>query len=133
MRKRNNNAKNNGKQRGRIGGVTGCGFMPGKSGNPKGRPSTRGLLNALKAAVSEVGKDGETNEQKLVDVLIYEALKGRKRLAAITTIFDRLEGKPRQQLDFNDITESLQGRSEEELLHYAQHGRWPNEENGENN
>jgi Family of unknown function (DUF5681) len=81
-----NNAKNNGKQRKRkksLGGVTGRGFMPGKSGNPKGRPRTRGLLNALKAAVEEVGPDGKIVEEQVVDALIEEALCGRHRLPAI--------------------------------------------------
>lgn len=125
-----NNARNNAKQR-RPGGVTGRGFRPGESGNPKGRPRTSGLLNALRAAVAEVREDGRTVESLLVDVLIQEALKGRNRLAAVTIIFGRLEGKPKQQMDFNDITESFQGRSSEELLHFAQHGRWPDEEDGE--
>lgn len=99
--------------------------MPGKSGNPKGRPSTRGLLNALKAAVSEVAKDGETNEQKLVDVLMYEALKGRKRLAAVTTIFDRLEGKPVQP--YEDQSKSVENRPAEDLAYWLLHKHFPEE------
>jgi len=97
----NNNGLNNAKQRRarkQLGGVTGRGFLPGKSGNPKGRPRTTGLLDALKSRVSQTTLDGRTVESLLVEVLIQEALKGRHRLAAITTIFDRLEGKPKQQV-----------------------------------
>ena len=127
-----NNAINNAKQQPRVkkvGGVTGRGFMPGKSGNPKGRPPVRGLLNALRSAVAEPASDGATVEQELVRVLILEALKGRNRLAAIQTIFDRLEGKPKQQLDLNDITRSMANRSSKELEHFAIHGVWPDQQN----
>jgi serine/threonine protein kinase len=117
-----NNAKQPAKK---LGGVTGRGFLPGQSGNPKGRPRTKGLVAALKSAVAEVTADGRTVEQAIVDELISQALRGPKRLQAIAEILDRLEGKPRQALDFNDITKQLQGRTQEELLAYAETGRWP--------
>lgn len=124
-----NNAKNNEKQRkgkSPLGGVTGRGFMPGKSGNPNGRPRTRGLLNALKAAVEEVGPDGRNVEQQVVDALIDEALRGRHRLPAIQTIFDRLEGRPRQQLEIkHDDLGDLASRSDGDLEYFVAHGCWP--------
>jgi hypothetical protein len=49
----------------------------------------------------------------------------RNRTLPHDEILDRLEGKPRQALDFNDITKQLQGRTQEELLAYAETGRWP--------
>ncbi len=125
------NADSNTKERKpkRLGGCTGKGFMPGKSGNPRGRPRTKGLLNALRMAIAGVDENGVTVEQRLVDSLITEALRGGNRLAAIQTVFDRLEGRPKQQLDFNDITRAMEGRTKEELLHFAEHGCWP--EDGE--
>lgn len=123
----NNNEENNAKQRLR-GGITGKGFRPGQSGNPKGRPPTRRLVNALKAALGEVRKDGRTMEQAIAGELVREALRGRRKLAAIAEIFDRIEGKPRQQVDLNDITEEFSGRTDEELLYYAEHGNWPEQE-----
>ena len=124
-----NNARNNAKQRkskNGLGGVTGRGFMPGKSGNPAGRPRTRGLLNALKTAIQEVGTDGRSVEEQLADALIEEALRGTHRLPAIQTIFDRLEGRPRQQIEINrDQFADFLSRSDADLEHYIAHGRWP--------
>jgi len=122
--KAKNNARINAKQR-KPGGVTGKGFRPGKSGNPKGRPRTRGLLTALRATLGEVRKDGRTIEQALVDALIGQAFRGRSKLSALQTIFDRLEGRPKMQLDFNDVTAAMKNRTAGELLHYAETGFWP--------
>ncbi len=124
--KRRSNTESNAKPY-KPGGVTGKGFRPGKSGNPRGlpgRPRTRGLLAALKAELGIVGKDGRTTEQQLAAKLVHEALKGRYKRAAIAEIFDRIEGKPKQQLDVNDITQQMQGRSNEELMRFAETGKW---------
>src|SRR5215813_14003702 len=80
-----------------LGGITGKGFLPGQSGNPNGRPPTRGLLEALRSSVSKLAPDGRRVEDALVDALIAEAFHGRNKLAALSYIFDRLEGRPRQQ------------------------------------
>ena len=109
----------------RLGGVTGRGFLPGKSGNPNGRPRTKGLITALRAKVAEIAPDGRTLEAHLVDVLLQEALRGRHRLAAVETIFDRLEGRPRHRLEVADISEDLRKKSIEELTFYLAHLRWP--------
>jgi hypothetical protein len=106
--------ENNGEQR-TLGGITGRGFMPGQSGNPGGRPRTHGLLEVLRTAVDE------TVAKSLVEVLLAEALKGRHPLPAISTIFDRLEGRPKTQIDFNDITKAMSNRSADDLVFYAEH------------
>lgn len=98
-------------------------WKPGQSGNPGGRPKSHGLLEVLRTAVDE------TVAKALVGVLIAEALKGRNPLPAIQTIFDRLEGKPKRAIDFNDITDAMKDRSPEDLLHYAQTGHWLEDEN----
>jgi hypothetical protein len=108
-----------------LGGVTGRGFLPGQSGNPNGRPRTRGLLSALRAKVAEIGPDGRPLEERLVAVLIEEALKGKHRLAAVELIFDRLEGRARQQIEVADITKELREKSTFELQFYLEHNRWP--------
>ena len=111
-----------------LGGITGRGFVPGKSGNPNGRPRMRGLVNALRAKVAEIAPNGRTIEQQLVDVLVQEALRGRHRLAAVATIFDRLEGRARQQIEVADVTKELRDKSDDELRFHWEHGRWPNED-----
>ena len=54
------------------GGITGRGFLPAQSGNPNGRPRTRGLVNALRAKVAEAGPDGLSLEDRLVGVLVVQ-------------------------------------------------------------
>jgi hypothetical protein len=116
-----NNANNNGKQRGvrkLSGGVTGKGFQPGQSGNPTGRPRTRGLVSALKAAVSQVLPNGQTVEEIIADVLIDEALNGKRRVVAINSIYDRIEGRPKQSIDVNEKrgAEALSKLTDDELI-----------------
>ena len=109
----------------RLGGITGHGFLPGQSGNPNGRPPTTGLLNALKKTVSQVVEDGRSVEEHLVDALIQEAFGGKNRMAALSYIFDRLEGRPRQQFEVKDISADLAARTTDELKYFLAHGCWP--------
>jgi hypothetical protein len=108
-----------------LGGITGKGFMPGQSGNPSGRPRTRGLVSALRAKVAEVGPDGRSLEERLVGVLLQEALGGRHRLAAVEVIFDRLEGRASQHIEVADVTRELRQKSDDELRFHLAHDRWP--------
>jgi len=126
-----NNVENNAKQRNpqrQLGGITGHGFLPGQSGNPQGRPHTRGLIAALRLKIAEIAPDGRPIEEHLVEVLLQEALHGRHRLPAVELIFDRLEGKARQTLEVADITRELREKSDEELMFYLEHTRWPSTE-----
>ena len=43
--------------------------------------------------------DGRTVEEALAPVLVEEGLNGGHRVAAVSSIFDRLEGKPKQPID----------------------------------
>lgn len=108
-----------------LGGITGKGFVPGRSGNPHGRPASKGLLNSLKIRITEIGPDGRSVEEVLVDTLLQEAFTGKNRMTALAYVFDRLEGRPRQEVDLKDITEHLRARSDEELRFYLANGHWP--------
>jgi hypothetical protein len=121
--------ENNLKQRKQkqLGGITGAGFLPGQSGNPKGRPHTKGLLNALRSKVAEVDTKGRTIESLLVEVLVNEALDCKNRLPAVEIIFDRLEGRSRQRLEVADVTAQLRDKSDEELQFHLDNNRWPDE------
>jgi hypothetical protein len=98
-------------------GATGHGYLRGQSGNLKGRPNTKGLVTVLHNKVAEIGPDGKTVEEQLVDVLVHEALRGKHRLAAVQMIFDRLEERAHQQIA-GDNTRELGQKSDEELRFY---------------
>jgi hypothetical protein len=112
-----NNVGNNLKQpeqSKQLGGITGRGFLPGRSGNVNGRPKTNtGLVNAIRAKVAELAPDGRTIAQHIAAMLVDESLRGRHRVAAASVILDRLEGRPAQQLDLNNITQDLASRTDE--------------------
>ena len=110
-------AKSVDKQRKKNGGVTGKGWVKGKSGNPKGRPKkgstwsevANQLLDASELDISLTlpnGKkheitckieDGNTIRHAVVGALIVEALKGN--IQAIRELADRTEGRPAQKLE----------------------------------
>lgn len=46
--------------------------------------------------------DGRTVEEALAQVLVEEGLNGKHRVAAVNSIFDRLEGKPKQPIDMHE-------------------------------
>lgn len=75
------------------------GFKPGASGNPKGRPKSVTLSEALRAQLGQMmpGADEQTYAEKIAVVLCEEAAKGN--VGAAKEIADRTEGKPRQSLD----------------------------------
>jgi hypothetical protein len=114
-----------------VGGITGRGFLPGRSGNVNGRPKTNtGLVNAIRAKVAELAPDGRTIAQHIAAMLVDESLRGRHRVAAASVILDRLEGRPAQQLDLNNITQDLASRSEDELRFHLANDCWPADASG---
>ena len=77
--------KNNGRT---TGGVTGKGFMPGQSGNPRGRP--KGLARATRELV---GEDGMALVELWWSIACDETRRDRDRLEASRLLADRGWGK----------------------------------------
>lgn len=70
-------------------------FKPGQSGNIRGRPKRQNCIPDLfRQVTSEPDKDDATKLETIVRQVVQDALKGNRW--SIETIFDRLEGKPRQ-------------------------------------
>ena len=69
-------------------------WMPGQSGNPKGRPKRKSISECIEEILRRVapGSDGKTFREVLAEVVVRKALKGEYRF--IREIWDRLEGKP---------------------------------------
>ena len=113
-----------------TGGVTGKGWVKGKSGNPSGRPKkgsswsdvANQLLDASELDIKLTlpnGKEhqitcniegGNTIRHAVVGALIVEALKGN--IQAIRELADRTEGKPAQksEVEIKDLPKGFNVR-----------------------
>lgn len=84
-------------------------FQPGESGNPSGRPlGTRNLSTILKEMLEQ---DVEVNGEKMPfkDSIIKKLIKKANdgNLRAIQEIFDRVEGKAKQEIKVDGIPDPL--------------------------
>ncbi|HZS09513.1 MAG TPA: DUF5681 domain-containing protein [Blastocatellia bacterium] len=75
------------------------GFQPGQSGNPQGRPKKRTLSEHLREVMARTHPEhpDRTYGELIAIKLAEEAVSGN--VTAAREVFDRLEGRPRQQLD----------------------------------
>ena len=88
--------KSNGKM---LGGITGKGFKPGVSGNPKGRPKG---VQSIPDILREIGKEDGTvtglNKLEVVMRKVFQfAVEGKPW--AVQFIADRTEGKALERID----------------------------------
>ncbi len=79
-----------------LGGVTGRGFRPGRSGNPGGRP--KGLTEACARLV---GDNGEAIAEFMYEVMNDEAARTADRLEAAKWLADRAFGRSVQAVDID--------------------------------
>ena len=80
------------------GGVTGKGFMPGKSGNPKGRPKkAKCIPDILKTITTEKVEGYPTKLHKILNNVVNLAIEGDQW--SIQFVADRMEGKPAQVIN----------------------------------
>lgn len=111
-------------------------FQKGQSGNPSGRPHKLFTLvtYALREKLASIDtKTKQTYAERIADLLIRCATDpdpelDKTRIMALSEIIDRCEGKPKQQLEVNDITAELRQRSDEDLMFHVEHGYWPEDE-----
>ncbi len=82
-------------------------FKDGQSGNPKGRPkgarSMTTILREMLETEIETDVDGEKVKMQFQDAIIRKLLQkaSKGEIKAITEIFDRIEGKAKQELTMN--------------------------------
>lgn len=108
-------------------------FKKGQSGNPSGG-RTR-MFSLVTQALREklASEDPDTKQSfacRIADLLVNCAINpdpemDKTRIMALSEIIDRCEGKPKQQLDVNDVTAELRARSDEDLMFHLEHGYWP--------
>jgi hypothetical protein len=111
-------------------------FKPGQSGNPYGKARKLKTLISMALAEKMASVDPEvigvrqTCAERIADIMYTCVIHpdpevDKTRLMAISEIIDRVEGKAKQQIDLNDVTEDLRSRSDEDLAYYMQHAHWP--------
>ena len=86
------------KQQNKQGGVTGKGFVKGKSGNPKGSPKkAKCIPDILRSITSEKADGYETKLHQILNNVVNQAVKGDQW--SIQFVADRMEGKPAQVIN----------------------------------
>ena len=83
-----------------LGGCTGKGFMPGVSGNPRGRPR---ILDAMRAAKEfgdqQHGQSDKTKDQHLFELIYRRACQGDMQAARLYLGYRF--GNPAQSVEMN--------------------------------
>lgn len=95
--RRNNGANGGGRQ---LGGCTGRGFVPGRSGNPRGRPPRSGRFTDLlhERLAEPIDESGKTRLHQLAETLVQRAIAGDWH--AVKFVLDRIDPVPtRPQAD----------------------------------
>lgn len=111
-------------------------WQKGQSGNPSGTAFYMKTLvtHALREILGSIDpKTKKTYAQRIAQLLINCAIDpdpelDKTRIMALSEIIDRCEGRPKQQLEVNDITAQLRQRPTEDLMYHLEHGYWPEEE-----
>jgi hypothetical protein len=87
-----------------LGGATGKGFMPGVSGNPKGRPKgTVSITEAIRRKLNEMAPSTDNKEKRTyLEVLIIRIMnkaiiEGDQQM--ISRIWNYIDGMPKQSIE----------------------------------
>lgn len=90
-------------------------FQPGESGNPAGRPKgSRNLSTILREMLSEeveIEIEGKKEKCEFQEAIVKQLLRkaNKGNLRAIQEIFDRVDGKAKQQVDVTTKGEQITG------------------------
>lgn len=101
-------------------------FLPGACPNPAGRPKSAHLSRALRQKLAEIDPGdpkARSHAEKIADALIKRAEAGDVR--AIAEIADRVEGKPKQNIEVTAVQQRFEQMSRAELEYYAVTGELP--------
>lgn len=119
-----------------FGGAPAPLFKVGEVANPEGRrvekwkTTITGCLRRKLASWDH--KQRKTVAMALSDRLVQCGLNpqalDKVAFQAICAIIDYTEGKPKQQIDVNDITAQVADRTDTDLAFYIEHGHWPEEQ-----
>ena len=95
-------------------------WLPGQSGNPKGRPKSS-IIAILREKLEQKGDDGRTKAETVADILYEMATsKGvRGQIPALIELLDRIEGKVADKhlnLNVSITPEGLQAAQDRLLL-----------------
>jgi hypothetical protein len=82
-------------------------LLPGQSLNPTGlKKGTRHMATLLKDAITKISnEEGTKIDKQIVMALYHRAVKGDIR--AIEMVFDRVDGKPLQEIDLTSGGETI--------------------------
>lgn len=92
----------------RLGGITGKGFMPGVSGNPKGRPKKKPITEIFEELLAETG----AREQIKKRIRATMTERGMAGVLLLKEAAERIEGKVSQEIELNATIAAL---SDEEI------------------
>ena len=95
------------------GGATGAGWLPGQSGNPKGRPS---LADEIMALLAETDERRGKRKVRCVAEALYSLAVDKGSTRAIELMMDRTDGKVAEEVA---ITVEHVTRTIDEYAHVA--------------
>jgi len=91
-----------------LGGITGKGFVPGRSGNPAGRPKgSFSLVEMIKHKLQEIpeGKDKTYAEYFVEQIMKKSVIEGDTSM--MKDMINRVDGMPRQNIGLDGGAEGL--------------------------
>jgi len=81
------------------GGITGKGFTPGKSGNPKGRPKKRTLEEDLRRILKEIPAGSAIDKQEGIIRIWLDEIICKRNTRALIALLERLFPAPQSKDD----------------------------------